>query len=1065
MRHEKYNQTLCNAISWFVFLCATVTYWATADRYASFWDCPEYITTASLLEVGHPPGNPFWTLFMRVVTIPFPQYMHAFVINLWSGIFMAFAAFFLSRIAFIFGWWLSKRWQIGEGNRNFCVACSSAGSALSFAFTDSAWFSAVEAEVYAMSAFITSLSLWLMLIWYKSVDRGKRDRLIVLIAYITGLSLGVHQLNLLMIPVFSLIWLYRRHRGKIKWYTLCGGMLLSALGIFIVLGGIMPGLLALAGMFELTAVNAFHLPYFTGVIICVIVIFATFALAISMCMRFRVALMVVMSLGAIIIGYSTFALILIRGMANTPMNEASPTDIFSLASYVARDQYGTVPLLRGPSPYSRPMFEEHWEVGKNLPTYTRYVLKKGNSIWRTVYEGARLNHRSRMLSSHDSLGNRMIKNVGKGYLLSDYRFSQVTTPELDMWFPRLTHSSPADIKSYEEWTGMNGNNMEEVQISETIESLGHPVGLMTSPGERERKIGLRPTYVQNLQFFLKYQIFYMYLRYFFWNFIGRQNDLHSTGEIDHGNFITGIPPIDTLMIGDQSLLPPSAGYDNPGRNVYFGIPFLIGIIGMAFLASGNRKRRRILAIIGLFFIMTGVAIVVYLNQGPGEPRERDYSFLGSYMAFAILIGLGGLGVGSMLAARRTSGSVVCGVVGLLSLASPILMFAENIDDHNRLNRGEPERYAARVLDIEDPLIIFTQGDNYTFPLWYTQEVLGKGVQHTIVDMSYLSTPEYVVNLMAQNTIEDNIREENAIFKGLNLNASPADLLYGAYALIPFAQDADSSLVSLSDALKQLYSQKEGTPLWRYPNVYITSGDGKDTIYLDITKFTEGKRFIPFRQLMLLDILASNLESENPKTMVFLNSVNRSAVGPLLEHTLKGVNGRYLFPSDSVSIPAQELALIFSDTLLPLPSYLDPVIIDRMRRERASLIILAEKLIVEGHLREAEKIAVHIADHIPYEKIPAGAISNDGTNFREGIKYIDLLMVLYDKTGDKHYLDLVQYHLDLFQNATDAWKRYYLSIPKERRNTVSNTTLIEITSQSHLDSISSRLQYRKGNQGI
>lgn len=1046
-RNRTLNRNARNISSWTVFLSAAFIYILTADRHASFWDCPEYVTCASLLEVGHPPGNPIWMLAMRTATIFFPTHLHAFVINICSALLMAFAAFFLARI--IYDLTLRVTTTLPDAvqtNIPLLPAVAALCGGCCFAFCDSAWFSAAEAEVYAMSAFLMSLTIWLMMRCASATDRCARARILILVAYLTGLSLGVHQLNLLCIPVYALIYVFGRHpnpgAGRRGWVAL----FLSLMALGVILVGLTAGTVHLASVLELLAVNRFGLPYHTGAICAPAAILIIIAALLGIFSRWggkrRLPLLTATWMaGFLFLGTLSFCVIIIRGYASPPMNEGAPSDIFSLASYMGREQYGSKPLIYGETPYSIPLLEEHFTPGKAMPEYSRYILKKGKPVIVPVMDEPRLNHRSNMLSADDSAANKAILSGGtNGYLLADYSFSRMMTPELDMWLPRMTGHSPSDLASYEDWTGMNRDNMERVAVSETMDSLGNPVGKMLPDGTRSDRSSFRPTYLQNLKMFLTYQAGYMYFRYLLWNFAGRQNDMPSSGEIEHGNFITGFRAIDNAMLGNQALIPgehyqiiDNIYTGNKGRNVYYCLPLLFGLIGIWFLARSGREGRRVLAVTAVFFLMTGLAIVAYLNQDPGEPRERDYSFLGSFMAFSIWIGFTPVAFGVLLA--KVSAKKLCNNILTLGLASvpALLMLSENFDDHDRRGRGEPEIFAGNILGTPRPAIIFSQGDNNTFPLWYAQEVLGIGTRHTVVDLSYLSTPEYAVNLMKQGE------------RGLHLMARPADIAYGAYAFSRVASDADTVPVPLAHALKELYSSREGAPMWRHCKVTIPGRTMADTLIIDLRELNQGSSLMPFRQLMILDIIASNMAQPNPRPVYFLNSIQYSFHKPLAPATRQSVYARVYDPSVPDSLFRDVISKDLETPIANAPRlrgerYADPEIKRHRRAQRGAMLIAAKELLERGDTAGMWNALNIIHSTYNYHTLPAGSFTLADTTFYESAEYGRLLLDFYNSTKNDTALSLLINWGRGAQSQLAGWNSYYQSLSPSQRETVSDETL-------------------------
>lgn len=1009
--------------SWLAFAVSLTLYWITADPGASYWDCPEYVTIASKMEVGHPPGNPVWMLVMRVATIPFLPQHHAYVVNLCSGAFMAFATFFLCRIIF-----LPVRLYLGK---NYLAGLISIGASLCFALCDSAWFSAVEAEVYAMSAFLTALSLWIVMLWWFEKSKSRRIRLLVLLSYITGLSLGVHQLNLLLIPVFALVILYKSRPDIINpgivWLWFIGSCILLG----FILMGFMPGLLFGVGNFELFTVNTLGLPYHSGIIVFFFLILILFILFILLSQKFLSSSIgsgksttVALITAFFLIGFSSFFMILIRAQAAPPMNEGAPDNIFALASYINRDQYPSSPLIYGETPYSRPMFEETFVNGH--PQYSKYLLKKEKAIYQPVIPHAALAYRSGFLSHRDSINNQKIMESQKGYLLSDYKFSQELTPELNMWFPRMTSRNTSDRLAYSSWGGMTEEKMDKIQISETLDSNGMPRPRLDMWGERAPVYSYRPTYYQNFKYFISYQVYYMYFRYLFWNFIGRQNDFPSNGEIEHGNFITGWPLLDKVLVGDPDYYPPEIWNQNKGHNVYFGIPFLLGILGIIYLGCGNRQSRRKLTLITVFFVMTGLAIVVYLNQTPGEPRERDYTFLGSYMAFSMWIAAGMTFIASRLLLLKPKKLAVI-ISAIIMFGPATLMALENFDDHDRRDRYETTFYASSLLDFETPSIIFSHGDNSSFPLWYASEVLDMGRSHTPVDITYLSLPSYVINLKKQGA------------KGIHTVATTPEIAFGKFLLTKIPADSVSKPIPLDTALHSLYNSADAVAEWPSSIVTINNGKGeKHTVNLH--SFTKGSSYLPFKTLMLLDLI-----SQKERPLFFPSLIDHSFYAPLDSLLLPALFGKIYAPqmSDNEAIgimkKSVERELNKLSKLNIKPHYIDPVIADRSVRYRGELVIAANTLLNHGDTVFPVKIIDAIEKYYPYDTILPGTFTVSDSTFYEGKEYINLLYTLSEATGENRFRSKANNLDSLMSLRRHEWLRFYNHLSPSQRHTLSSRT--------------------------
>lgn len=1046
-------------VSFIVFAVSLCIYFLTADRSASFWDCPEYVTCASRLEVGHPPGNPVWMLAMRAITFPLPPGAHPFAINLASGLMTALGALFLSRIC-----WVASALLFSSGKRIIPAFAALAGG-FSFSFCDSVWFSAVEAEVYAMSAFFSLLSLWLTLKWYVNADTPAGNRLLILIAYLMGLSLGVHQLNLLIIPVIALAVCYRLNPGRVTFIKGIGALVAGCGSVVLILFGMMNGMLRLAERCELIAVNSLSLPYFSGVVFYALLLILLFVIIVPRLDRINeafapsllwpvlflsgifyfgdfgyvsvvIAAIVAIfifripgvsrkaiitgawSIGFIMLGFSSFALILIRGYAAPPMNEGAPTDIFALHSYIAREQYGSAPLVYGRTPYSRALLREDASPSGGVPRYSRIVLERKRPKYIGAIPGAHLGYRSGFMSAEDSAANNAILSQSKeGYIIADYTYKAVTTPELNMWFPRITSSDPSHIESYADWAGMTKDNMSQIPVSATLDPEGKPAGRMNAGGKREKETSYRPTYLQNLRYFLAYQVGYMYLRYLGWNFIGRQNDIPSTGEIEHGNVITGIPFIDTAMVGDYRLMPDYAGSANKGHNAYYAIPFLLGVVGFIALCRAGKRGKRWATLSLLLFLMTGIAIVVYLNQTPGEPRERDYSFLVSYAVFSFWIACGVARLSIVIAKKFPAGTFP--IAAILATISPLLLLAENFDDHNRRGRGEPLHLAADLLEGTSPSIIFTQGDNYTFPLWFAQETMGIGKKHCVIDLSYLSLPEYVVNLKKQGN--------------LPLTAKPEDIAFGAYAFTRIAENADTIPVPLIEALRNLYASKEGSPVFTHSRVWIPGATPSDTIVLNLHDFAGGGNSIPFRRLMILDILASSLETPDAPPVRFLNRVRTDLFRPLLpamkrdDYTIVYSPGLHDSALDQPVRPTPSL-----------PDYAEPVVVEMVRQRRGELTAVAERISINDPLR-AVALLEDIRTAYPDALYPPGTSAIGDSLYYEGERRALLLSELAYRLDRPDLREQASSVVEGLISESEGWNRFLTSLPKERRGTLSTTT--------------------------
>lgn len=907
-----------------VFLLSLLTYWFTVEPSASFWDCPEYLANAILLEPGHPPGNPFWTLTHRVLSaIPLP-FAPTLIINLASGLFTALAVALGSVINL-----LILRILFPAKNKSGAIINSivAAGSALIFAWCDSTWFSAVEAEVYAMSLFLTSLTLLLAIRQRLSFDPATRSRFIILIAYICGVSVGVHQLNLLVLPVVFMICGMRRN-PRHPFRRLLILFLFGCVAVIIMLKGLLHGTPFVASLFELIAVNDIRLPFNSGLLIWAILTLAV-CVAAPLCIRkkhlcalltvialifsgvtligdesvtgFCIAIMLSLAAGAavvrfgnkaltflwclpvILVGFSCYSLIIIRSAAHPPMNQGEPSDIFSFIDYLDRKQYGARPLFYGRTPQSRPMVEEKVEItasGDTLYSYNSVARKVRGRKYRRKITDARLSSRTGLLTSADSAVNRSVMaHHGDGYIITDHYYELIYTPELNMFFPRIVEGDEGSMKAYEAWTGMSPETMGEVTVSAAVDSLGKPVRLRHGETDVATRHALRPTYSQHLRMLGGYQLGYMYFRYLLWNFGGRQNDVHTTGEIEHGNFITGIDAIDSLMLGNQSQLPAELKEDNPGRNVFYFIPFLLGIAGIIVLLRSGKNGRRICLLIAVLFMLTGPAIALYLNQNFGEPRERDYSFLGSFFAFSLWITVGL----RALAGRRNPVTTIRAVgAAMCAVAVSAMLFFVNLDDHDRSGRRVTEDYAQMILESCPPKsVLFVYGDNFTFPLWYAQDVLGIRRDIIVVSLSYLGSDWYPGQLSSP------IRPGG---ERLRMTGRATDFAYGRYSVVRLATDTvERDAVT---ALRHLYELPDSME----PALETTCLRLADGRMFDVRR-AFGKApggFLTAWQLAMIDIIATETAAgKESRHIVWMKNVPSDRFAGLFDETTEGVFTRVL----------------------------------------------------------------------------------------------------------------------------------------------------------------------------
>ena len=746
-----------NVLGWLVFAVAAFTYCSTIEPTASFWDCPEFITTGYKLEIGHPPGAPFFmltaNLFSHFASDPSQV---ARMVNTMSALLSATTILFLFwTITHLTRKLIVKDWASLTLGKTIAIEASGVVGALIYTWSDTFWFSAVEGEVYAYSSAFTAIVFWLILKWEDHADEPHSDRWLVLIFYMTGLSIGVHLLNLLCLPAIVLVYCYRRFPNiELKGSLIA--LLVSFVLVAAVLYGVIPGIVTVGGWFELLFVNVLGLPFNTGLVIYIALLVASTLWAIyesyvgrnrkleNISTLLAFALIGVPFIGygwravvcgivilaivwwlfnrkkivekkpvylvsshlkntvllcmlMLMIGYSSYALIVIRSVANPPMDQNSPEDIFTLGSYLSRDQYGSYPLLYGQAYTSQVALEQDGDMCKPKMT-----------------EGAPIYSRKEKAS----------KDEKDSYFIVSHRNNYIYAQ--NMLFPRMWDSNHA--QDYESWMG--GVDGTEVPYDRCGEQMTVKM----------------PSQIDNIKFFLSYQCNFMYWRYFMWNFAGRQNDIQGNGEPEHGNWITGISFLDNARLGDQSKLPDDLKM-NKGHNVFYCLPLLLGLIGLFWQAFRGRRGIRQFWVVCFLFFMTGLAIVVYLNQTPVQPRERDYAYAGSFYAFAIWCGMGVAAlVDLMKKYLKVESPIAIGALSLVCLLVPIQMVSQTWDDHDRSGRYTcrdfGRNYLMTLQDKGNP-IIFTNGDNDTFPLWYNQETEGVRTDARVCNLSYLQTDWYI----------------------------------------------------------------------------------------------------------------------------------------------------------------------------------------------------------------------------------------------------------------------------------------------------------------------------------
>ncbi|MBK0404809.1 DUF2723 domain-containing protein [Adhaeribacter sp. BT258] len=764
---------------WIIFLVATFVYVKTLEPTASFWDCGEFIACSYKLLVPHPPGAPFFLMIGRLFSMFATDPTNvAFMVNLLSALSSSFTVLFLYWSITILGRKMLICDRITEPTtgQTWLLIGSGAVGALAFTFTDSFWFSAVEAEVYAMSSFFTAIVFWAMLKWEARSEEPTADKWLILIAYLTGLSIGVHLLNLLAIPSLAFIYYYRKHKANRK--GALATFVISAVIIVFILWGIIPGLPSLAGSFEVFFINNMGLPFGAGIIIFLLFFLAAlyFAFAYSYRKNLRWLNTALLCFVFILIGYSSYLMIPIRSAYNPTIDENDPENIVSFVSYLKREQYGDRPLLYGP--------QFNAEIIDEEKTDPRYFKGKDK------------------------------------YEIVDYKTEPVYNPKDMALLPRIYSNQPAHIQEYKKWV-----NIQE---------------------------GKKPTMGQNLSFLMRYQLGHMYWRYFLWNFVGREGDVQQSGVLWPAE-------------GDKNL--PERVGESMARNNFYALPLILGIIGLIFQIRRNGFDA---FIVGLLFFFTGIAIALYLNQPPIEPRERDYTFAGSFFAFSIWIGLGVMGIAAALKKMMQSETARAAVATVLGLSVPAILAAEGWDDHDRSHRYHSVDSAINLLQSCAPnAILFTNGDNDTFPLWYAQEVEGIRTDVRVAVLSYLNTDWYVDQMKRQSYKSD----------PLPISLENPNYRQGTNDYLPFVEkEVVKNGMDLKQFVKLVKDNYEGLQVQSAAGRSFTSFPTK-TFFLNVDRnaviqnnavpanrqaeivpqlnFNVGRSALEKKHLVILDILATN----------------------------------------------------------------------------------------------------------------------------------------------------------------------------------------------------------------
>ena len=971
---------------WLVFAIAAATYLLTMEPTASFWDCGEFIVSAHKLDVGHPPGAPFFMLLGHFFSLFASDASHvAMCVNALSALASAFTILFLFWTITALGRKLvrnndtqplynsTQSYTLTQG-----IALLGAGfvGSLAYTFSDTFWFSAVEGEVYALSSLFTAVVFWLILKWEEHADEEGSDKWLILIAYLMGLSIGTHLLNLLTIPAIVLVYYFRRH--DFSWKGVCAAFGVSVAILAVILYGIIPGVPTIAGWFELLFTNVLGCPFNTGLAVYLVLMATALVWAIweSYCVidkedtinnRTIISFVLAMALAGVpfikesaligilliiimlvvlflkkeviparwlntiatmvavvVIGYASYAAIVIRSNADTPMDQNSPDNVFSLKYYLNREQYGDTPLFYGQT-YNAPV---KLEVKGQMCIP---VEKQGHAQYAPA-------------PKKDGEKDR--------YVITGYKTSYEYMDEFKMLFPRMHSGQPSHIQAYKEWANVEGKKIRYDYCGQT-------------------KTEYCPTFMENIKFFFSYQVNFMYWRYFMWNFSGRQNDLQSYGDLTKGNWITGIPFIDNALLGDQSKLPTELK-ENKGHNVYYMLPLILGLIGLCWqLGKRNNEGKnkdgyRSFAIVFLLFFLTGLAIVVYLNQTPYQPRERDYAYAGSFYAFCIWIGLGVMAIIDLInrvIKNDKAQTVVAAIAVLVTFLVPAQMASQNWDDHDRSNRYAARDFGANYLkSCDKEAIIFCNGDNDTFPLWYNIEVEEERNDVRACNLSYLQTDWYISQM----------KRPYYNSPALPISWDYEDFMPGKNEVV-WVENRLNAPLEVKKAFQFLHStdprtKRDGEGYIPTDQLYVLSPDSQKINFKKARRFTRS-------EMMVMEMLSTNQWKRPIYFAVTIGEDYHLGLNPYIE--LTGMAYRITPERSADGKPRVNTEVMYDNMLnkfkygnINIPGiYIDENTMRMCRTHRMMFCQLAEALYDEGKYDKALNVLDFAEEMLPGFNVP------------------------------------------------------------------------------------------------
>jgi tetratricopeptide (TPR) repeat protein len=934
---KKYS-LINNVLGWVVFLIATTVYLITAEPTVPWWDCGEYTATADKLQVGHPPGAPTFQLIGSLFSIfaGSDTSLVAYTMNAMSAICSGFTILFLFwTITLLAKKFVKNKEEMTLGQMIAIFASAVVGS-LAYTFSDTFWYSAVESEVYAMSSCFTAISFWAILKWEEQADDKHNLRWLILIAFLVGISIGVHLLNLLAIPAITYVFYFKKYpnqeKNKKRNFILVG--IISMLLVAIILYFIVPYIVIFAGKFEIFFTNSIGLPFNKGTIVYFVLLIGLLVWGVFYSIKKQKVILntALLSVLFILIGYTTFFVLVIRSNANTPINENAPKDATALLTYLNREQYGDTPLLHG-------------------QYYNAMVVDQEESSSKYI---------------KDKESGKYIEVKQRGKLVYE---SDKTTIFPRMWSSDASRNHPT---YYKMWAGIDENS--------------------------DRK----PTFAENLTYFFRYQVNHMYWRYFMWNFAGRQNDIQSHGillsgneptnvsngakDLLHGNWITGIDFIDEMRLGPQDNLPVDLA-NNAGKNKLFCLPLLLGLAGLIFHIKKSPKDS---FVVFLLFFMTGLAIVLYLNQPPAQPRERDYAYAGSFYAFSIWIGLGVYALYQWTRKIKQLSEVARASIigGVCLLAVPVLMASEEWDDHDRSGRYMAREFARNYLEsCEKDAILITFGDNDTFPLWYAQEVEGIRTDVRVLNYTLSGMHWYVEQLYNKVYESDKLPFTlDKKYYGLDLDVSlvtPSDEPYREITSVLNSLKSDPNTTTFDnngDSVKVLptnnfyisFNKAKAAAQGIYPKEMVDNEEGRVEFSINIPQEYRYEQLIR-NELMLLDILGTN-HFERP--IYVMNPRYLAKVFPNIQQYIRqeGIVFRIMPYPTNGGFNSEKTYNLFTEKFSwggvnQEGVYLeDAVTVNNSKNMRGNFFILANDLVEKGQKQKAVKVLDKAIKEFPNEKL-------------------------------------------------------------------------------------------------